>query len=178
MPKKTEKTEKTEKVEVVRDDAYYHARVSRMSQAIENMPTTNKDELRNQMKVQFAYDEVMGEAQLTDDKERYQAYLHLGHLNKRYELDAIDRVRSADPNKNAWEDLSIAQASQLLNEEADFTGFTQIRSNKDGVREPLTSKYLIEYLATNWQRNNKYDKKTTYTTQTPQVEDTVPEVAE
>lgn len=177
MPKKT-KTETEPKVEVVRDDAYYQARVGRMPQAIENMPTTNKDEMRNQMKVQFAYDEVMGEEQLTDDKERYQAYLHLGHLNKRYELEAIDRVRSADPNKNAWEDLSIAQATQLLNADADYTGFTQIRTNKDGVREPLTSQYLIEYLASNYQRNNKYDAKTTYTTQTPQVEDTVPEVAE
>tara|TARA_R110002012_G_scaffold12252_1_gene54725 strand:+ start:609 stop:1142 length:534 start_codon:yes stop_codon:yes gene_type:complete len=177
MPK-TAKTEKTEKVEVVKDDNYYQARISRMPQAIENMPTTNKDEMRNQMKVQFAYDEVMGEEQLQDDKERYQAYLHLGHLNKRFELDAIDRVRSADPNKNAWEDLSIAQATQLLNADADFTGFTQMRTNKAGVREPLTSQYLIEYLASNYQRNNKYDKNTNYTTQTPQVEDTVPEVAE
>ena len=74
--------------------------------------------------------------------------------------------------------MSIAQATQLLNEEADYTGFTQIRTNKAGVREPLTSKYLIEYLATNYQRNNKYNKNTNYTTQTPQVEDTVPEVAE
>jgi len=177
MPKKTE-TEKTEKVEVIRDNAFYHARIGRMPQAIENMPTSNKEELRNQMKVQFAYDEVMGDEQLTDDKERYQAYLHLGHLNKRYELNAIDRLRGNDPNKNAWVDLSMAQATQLLNAEADFTGFTQMRTNKDGVREPLTNEYLIDYLATNYQRNNKYDKNTNYTTQTPQVEDTVPEVAE
>ena len=177
MPKKT-KTAAKEKVEVKRDDNYYHARISRMPQAIENMPTSNKEELRNQMKVQFAYDEVMGEEQLEDDKDRYQAYLHLGHLNTRYKLDAIDRVRSADPNKNAWIDLSVAQATQLLNADADYTGFTQMRTNKDGVREPLTSKYLIDYLATNYQRNNKYDKTTDYTTQTPQVEDTVPEVAE
>lgn len=177
MPKKT-KTETEPKVEVVKDDNYYQARISRMPQAIENMPTNNKTLLREQMKVQMAYEDVIGENALTDDKERYQAYLYLGALNKRFKLDAIDRVRSADPNKNAWEDLSIAQATQLLNEEADFTGFTQIRTNKAGVREPLTSKYLIEYLATNWQRNNKYDKNTTYTTQTPQVEDTVPEVAE
>jgi len=99
-------------------------------------------------------------------------------LNTRYKLEAIDRVRSADPNKNAWEDLSVAQATQLINSDADFTGFTQMRTNKEGVREPLTSKYLIDYLATNYQRNNKYDKNTDYTTQTPQVEDTVPEVAE
>ena len=172
MPKKT-KTDDKPKVEVTRDNAFYHARISRMPQAIKDMP-----EGKNKQKVQFAYDEVMGEEQLEDDKDRYQAYLHLGHLNKRYELDAIDRVRSADPNKNAWEDLSIAQATQLLNADADYTGFTQIRTNKDGVREPLTSKYLIEYLATNYQRNNKYNKNTNYTTQTPQVEDTVPEVAE
>jgi len=172
MPKKT-KTDDKPKVEVIRDDAYYQARISRMPQAIENMP-----EGKNKQKVQFAYDEVMGEEQLEDDKDRYQAYLHLGHLNKRFELDAIDRVRSADPNKNAWEDLSIAQATQLINSDADFSGFTQMRTNKAGVREPLTSKYLIDYLATNYQRNNKYDKNTDYTTQTPQVEDTVPEVTE
>lgn len=167
MPKKTE-TE-PEKVVIVKDDNYYQARINRMPQAIKDMPTSSKDELRNQMKVQFAYDEVMGEEQLQDDKDRYQAYLHLGHLNKRFELDAIDRVRSADPNKNAWEDLSIAQATQLLNSEADYTGFTQIRAGKNGKRSPLNAEYLIDYLATNYQRHNKYDKNTDYTTPTPEV---------
>ena len=177
MPKKT-KTDETQTVVIPKDDNYFEARLSRMPQAIKDMPTKTKKDLRNQQQVQMAYEDVIGEDAIEDEKDRYKAYNHLSTLNTRYKLDAIDRVRSADPNKNAWMDLSIAQATQLLNADADYTGFTQMRTNKDGVREPLTSQYLIDYLATNYQRNNKYDKNTNYTTQTPQVEDTVPEVAE
>ena len=177
MPKKT-KTDETQTVVIPKDDNYFEARLSRMPQAIKDMPTKTKKDLRNQQQVQMAYEDVIGEDAIEDEKDRYKAYNHLSTLNTRYKLDAIDRVRSADPNKNAWMDLSIAQATQLLNADADYTGFTQMRTNKDGVREPLTSQYLIDYLATNYQRNNKYDKNTNYTTQPPQVEDTVPEVAE
>ena len=176
MPKKT-KTDETQTVVIPKDDNYFEARLSRMPQAIKDMPTKTKKDLRNQQQVQMAYEDVIGEDAIEDEKDRYKAYNHLSTLNTRYKLDAIDRVRSADPNKNAWMDLSIAQATQLLNADADYTGFTQMRTNKDGVREPLTSQYLIDYLATNYQRNNKYDKNTNYNTQTTQVEDPVPEVA-
>jgi len=161
---------------LVKDDAYYNARIGATKEAIDAMPQTNKVEKRAHTQIMLAYEDVNDPAADDSDADRYKAYLYLKLLDSKNNLDSIKSVRSSDPHTQSYHTYALHQATQLLNSDANFSAFAPLRQSKDDPNRTLNLTDLTKYLAGKYEDSNPYNKATTYTLPTTDDANATPEV--